>query len=120
MKTRLLRLIVAAVLLISLLPVSGAFAQEHGEGEPTTTASDSRDWGDVQEVALWSLVAIAGGSVVMGILYLLKKSLGGFPENPSWVAPISVMRSRDLPGDDNQGHEAHADHNGHGGHAPAH
>jgi hypothetical protein len=56
----------------------------------------------------------------MGTLYLLKRRVGGFPEHPSWTAPISVMRSRDLPGDDGaDGHAASPD--GHGtGHAPAH
>lgn len=114
MKTRFLSLLFAVVLAAAVVPVNLAFAQEHGDAEPT--ASSSPHWSDVKEVAIWSMVGIAGGAVVLGVLYLFKRKIGAFPENPSWVAPITIMPASQLPGDDNQGHEAvAADH-----HAPAH
>lgn len=115
MKTRLLSLILAAVLSVALMPATMAFAQEHGGEAPAS--SKSAQWSDVKEVALWSIAGVAGGAVVLGVLYTFKRRIGGFPANPSWVAPITIMPSRDLPGDDNQGHEAGA---GHDSHAPAH
>lgn len=115
MKTRLFSLFLAAVLAVAIVPAPMAFAQEHGN-EPATT-SNSPHWSDVKEVALWSIAGVAVGAVVLGVLYTFKRKVGGFPANPSWVAPITIMPSRDLPGDDNQGHEATAPHDSH---APAH
>jgi hypothetical protein len=60
--------------------------QEHG-------ATDGGD--DVSTRVLWTIVGVAGGVVIFGTLYLLKRRLGGFPENPSWVAPITIMPSRE-------------------------
>jgi hypothetical protein len=70
---------------------------------------------NVLPVVLGTLAFIALVSVVLGVLYLLKRQVGGFPEHPEWVAPISIMRSRDLPGDD-----ADHGHGGHDAHSPAH
>ncbi len=72
---------------------------------------------DVLPVVLWSLAGVAIVAVSLGVLYLLKRQVGGFPENPDWVAPISIMRSRDLPADDGDGHGGS---HGHDAHAPAH
>lgn len=116
MKTRLLSLFLAAVLSVAVMPATMAFAQEHG-GEGSTSTSSSPHWSDVQKVAVWSMVGVAGGAVILGVLYTLKRKIGGFPANPSWVAPITIMPSSQLPGDDNSGHEAPA---GHDSHAPAH
>ncbi len=116
MKTRLLSLVLAAVIAVALVPAPLAFAQEHGE-EETTSSAPSAHWSDVKEVAIWSMVGIGAGAVVLGVLYLFKRKVGGFPENPSWVAPITIMPASQLPGDDNQGHEAQSPHDSH---APAH
>lgn len=115
MKTRLLSLLLAAVLSVAVMPASMAFAQEHGDA--AASSSNSPHWSDVKEVALWSIASVAAGAVILGVLYTFKRKVGGFPENPSWVAPITIMPSRELPGDDNQGHEATAPHDAH---APAH
>lgn len=114
MKTRFLGLLFAVVVAATVVPANLAFAQEHGGSEPT--ASPSPHWTDVKEVAIWSMVGIGAGVVVLGVLYLFKRKIGAFPENPSWVAPITIMPASQLPGDDNQGHEAVAAD----GHAPAH
>ncbi len=115
MKTRLTSLLLAAVLAAALLPATMAFAQEHGDEAPS--GSNSPHWSDVKEVAVWSIAGVAAGAVILGVLYTLKRKVGGFPANPSWVAPITIMPSSELPGDDNQGHEASAPHDTH---APAH
>lgn len=115
MKTLILRLALLPTLVFAALALV-APAVADGEGGSTTAGANGTD---VVPAALWSLAGVAIGAVVMGTLYLFKRQVGGFPENPSWVAPISIMRSRDLPGDD--GAHGHGDaHDVHGGHAPAH
>lgn len=52
---------------------------------------------DIVTPALWMVAGVTAGGLVLGILYLFKRRVGGFPENPSWVAPISVMRSSTFP-----------------------
>lgn len=120
MKTRLFALTLSALLAIAL--IGPAFAQDHGGGEAAaggehSPASDSPSWRDVKQVAIWSIAGIAAGAVVLGVLYTLKRKVGGFPENPAWVAPITIMPSRELPGDD----DPHGHDDAHGAHAtPAH
>ncbi|MEX1104039.1 MAG: hypothetical protein WED87_07300 [Dehalococcoidia bacterium] len=64
---------------------------------------------------IWSIVGLAIFVVVGGVLYFMKRQMGGFPENPSWVAPITIMPSKDFPdegdfGDQPPSHTAHAEH----------
>ncbi len=116
MKTLLLRLaLVVALAFAALALVAPAAAQT---GPATTQSAESGR--DILPVVLWFVAGVGLGVIVMGTLYLFKRRVGGFPENPSWTAPISVMRSRDLPGDDAaNGHGG--PHDAHGaGHAPAH
>ena len=126
MKTRLLVLLLGALFAVALFGT--AVAQDHGGGEAEgeeshAPASDSPGWSDVKEVTIWSIAGILGGAVVFGVLYTLKRKVGGFPENPTWVAPISIMPASQLPADDTdphghghgEGHEAHESHA-----APAH
>ena len=119
MKALVLRIGVVSMLLVSLLAfVPAASAQEHGEEEAAHGDGSSLiggpDWDDVRSVTLWSLASIAGGCAALGVLYLFKRKVGGFPENPSWVAPISIMPSSGLPQDGDTPHDAHSSH------APAH
>jgi hypothetical protein len=117
MKSLLLRLALVSTLAFAALGVIAPAAADGEGGHSATQATD--DGTDILPVTLWSLAGVAVGVVVMGTLYLFKRRVGGFPENPSWIAPISVMRSRDLPGDDTA--NGHANHDPHGaGHAPAH
>lgn len=118
MKTLLLRLALVSALAFAALGVIAPAAADD-QGAHTVTQADG-DGTDILPVTLWSLAGVAVGAVVMGTLYLFKRRVGGFPANPSWTAPISVMRSRDLPGDGAaNGHGG--PHDAHGaGHAPAH
>ncbi len=45
----------------------------------------------IEEPVIWSVVALAAGSVICATLYLFKRQVGGFPANPDWVAPITIM-----------------------------
>ncbi len=116
MKTLILRLaLLSAIAFAALALVAPAAADD--EGGDATAAEETGS--DVVPAALWSLAGVAIGAVVMGTLYLFKRRVGGFPENPSWVAPITIMRSRDLPSD-SAGGQGDA-HDSHGAtHAPAH
>lgn len=67
---------------------------------------------DVNTVLLWSIASVAAGAVVLGTLYLLKRQVGGFPANPTWVAPITIMPSRDNSTDATWG--SGSDDHGHG------
>ena len=122
---RVFRLAAATVvtLLVALPIASSAFAAEasvadrsapavlHQEGHGEST--DSGSTGDVKTRVTWMIVGIVGASVAMGLLYLFKRRIGGFPKNPSWVAPITIMPSSELPGDvDSHAAESH-------GHQPA-
>ncbi|MEO8538907.1 MAG: hypothetical protein ABI577_04140 [bacterium] len=117
MKKRFLSLTFAIVLALTIVPATAVFAQEHGDGETANTSGPH--WSDVKEVAIWSMVSIAAGATVLGVLYLFKRRIGGFPEHPVWVAPITIMRAGDLPGDDADPH-GHDAADSHGSHAPAH
>jgi hypothetical protein len=122
MKNLLLRLALVASLTLGALAPLSASAQDHGDGEAAaepggTSFVGGPDWDDAKEVTIWSLVGIGVFSTLMGVLYLFKRKVGGFPEHPSWVAPISVMPASELPGDDG---DSHAGHDSHGTHAPAH
>jgi hypothetical protein len=83
-------------------------AQEAGPSED----SPGDAWG---EVVIWGVFGLGIFALAGGALYFFKRQVGGFPENPSWVAPITIMRSKDLPdegdfGDQSPSHQAHAEH----------
>lgn len=77
-------------------------AATNGEGRP------------VEPMLLWSLAGIGASGVVLTVLYLLKRRVGGFPENPEWVAPITIMKSEDNATEatfgDVSAHDAHGAH----------
>ena len=53
---------------------------------------------NVKAVVIWAIVGIGLLSMGLGVLYLLKRELGGFePRVGGWTAPISVIRSGNLP-----------------------
>lgn len=114
MKTRLTRL---AVLLSPAAALGSIASASADDGHGGAAEGIVRAASDVLPAVTWSLIAAGVFCLVLGILYLLKRQVGGFPENPSWVAPISIMRSRDLPAEDDT-HDAHGSHDSH--HAPAH
>jgi hypothetical protein len=91
MKT-LLRLLLITTLCIAALAPAAAYAQDHGdEGEAPaeehgggTSFIGGPDWDDAKEVTIWSIVGIGVFATVLGVLYLFKRKVGGFPENPTW------------------------------------
>jgi hypothetical protein len=113
MKRLVFRSVFALAIAAAMLWPMSAFAEEGG-----TPADDSGPhWSDVKDVAVWSMVGVAGGCALLGVLYLLKRKVGGFPEHPSWVAPISIMPAGELPSED----DPHGNPDGHGAsHAAAH
>lgn len=78
-------------------------------GGATGGESDS----DVWPTVYWAIGGVAAGCFAFGTLYLLKRQLGGFPKNPSWVAPITVMPSRDFPDETTFGEGAPDPHGSH-------
>jgi len=122
MKPHLARFAVLAALAVSsLVFATAALAQEHdaddGESHGGSSFIGGPEWSEVKEVTIWSLVSIGAGATLLGVFYLFKRKIGAFPENPSWVAPITIMPASELPGDDDAHGHADADH---GTHAPAH
>ncbi len=97
-------LVTAAV--AALVLVAPAFAQQ---GPPTGGTGR-----DILPPVIWMLSGVAAFAVLLGIFYLLKRRVGGFPANPAWVAPITIMPSSELPQDDEP--VAHSEDL----HAPAH
>jgi hypothetical protein len=74
-------------------PLPSSAAQENGDEESAAEGSGR----DVAPVAIWSVVGIIAGAIVFTALYMLKRQIGGFPENPDWVAPITILYSKDAP-----------------------
>ncbi len=67
----------------------------------------------MEPILLWTIAGVGGGAVVFAGLYLLKRRLGGFPRNPAWVAPITVMRSRESPDETTFAGAVPGDHDSH-------
>ncbi|MEO9256478.1 MAG: hypothetical protein ABI305_13135, partial [Tepidiformaceae bacterium] len=54
---------------------------------------------DVKVVVTWMIACVLLSGLVLAALYMFKRRIGGFPAHPKWVAPISIMKASDLPGD---------------------
>jgi hypothetical protein len=99
-----------AALVAVLLPAAASAAADPApaappqvrlqEGEP---AEDGDSGFDVVPGLVWTTAGVAIAAVVMGVLYLFKRRIGGFPANPSWVAPITIMESKDFPAEGDYG-----------------
>lgn len=72
-------------------PADAVVLRQEGEAQPAD------DGTDVVPVAVWTIVAVLLAALVGGVFYLLKRRVGGFPRNPKWVAPISIMESKTFP-----------------------
>ena len=90
----------AATIDSAVYPEQPAPAQE---GEPVEAVPKSDAWG---EVVIWSIVGLGIFAAIGGVLYYFKRQVGGFPENPSWVAPITIMESKDFPDEGDFGEPA--------------
>lgn len=51
----------------------------------------------VEPALIWTAAGAAAGAILFSIFYLLKRRVGGFPRNPQWIAPITIMPSKDFP-----------------------
>lgn len=104
----------ALLAVAGVLAVAAAVSTVNAEtfvAEPETAAVAQQQAGDgasndIVTPALWMVAGVAMSGVVLAVLYLFKRRVGGFPENPSWVAPISVMRSSTFPDEGTFGDEA--------------
>jgi hypothetical protein len=54
---------------------------------------------DVKVVVAWMIAGVILSAIILAALYMFKRRIGAFPAHPSWVAPISIMKASDLPGD---------------------
>jgi hypothetical protein len=120
---RLTALVLVAVLALSataalaaeLSPTGAplaAPAQDHGDEGEGTPATETDTSGLVSR-SWWAVGGVLVGAVVMGVFYLFKRRVGGFPANPDWVAPITIMPSKDFP---SQGDYGDVDPAAHGAH----
>lgn len=100
---RLALLVALAFVAFSAVPMSPASAATR---EPTPIVrqwqpAPAREAGGserrVEDPIFWTIIGGLAGGLIFSGLYLLKRKVGGFPEHPTWVAPISVMPSRELP-----------------------
>ena len=104
--------VIQAAAAASITPLAdGPAAIEH-QHEPSPTASQSTT--NIKKNVLWMAFGIAAGAVVLTALYMLKRRVGAFPENPDWVAPITIMRAKDSPDEGTYG--TPANHDAHGAH----
>jgi H+/Cl- antiporter ClcA len=81
---------------------------------PPIAAQEAEASRDVVPPLIWSFVGVGLFCGALGVLYLLKRELGGFAPRPgAWTAPISVIESQTLaveesdypePEDDGHGH----------------
>lgn len=96
-------ILLAAVLALALIAPAAA----QGSGAESGV--------DVTPVLIWGLVGAAILCALLGVLYLLKRELGGFDPRPgAWTAPISVMPSGELPAEESDFPEPPAEDDGHG------
>ena len=81
---------------------------------PRIAAQEAEAGRDVVPPLIWAFVGVGLFSGVLGVLYLLKRELGGFELKPgAWTAPISVIASRDLPVEESDYPEPEDDGHGH-------
>lgn len=123
LRLRLALIAVAACIAVgSASAVIAAPAAPPNTGAPVAAAQEAAGGSDhrIEPMVLWTVVGVGIGAIALGVLYLFKRQVGGFPQHPTWVAPITIMQSKDSPGDADS-HEATApgDDHGHGAHPAA-
>jgi len=118
MRTLLIRIVLAVALLVGMAAApAAALAAPTAPVPPAAIhalpqqASD--DEHDVLPVTIWALVGTLIGALALGILYLFKRRVGGFPKNPDWIAPISIERSETFPKEGDYGDIARGTHGAH-------
>ena len=69
---------------------------------------------DVVPPLIWAIVGVGLFCAGLGVLYLLKRELGGFERKPgAWTAPISVIASESLPVEESDYPEPEEDDHAH-------
>lgn len=108
-------LVLGAVLASSFALTATAFAAESAPlaGQVIAAGQAAESGHDVVPMAIWSIVGVLLFSFVLGVLYLLKRRIGGFPKDPEWVAPISIERSATFAKEGDFGDVAHDSHGSH-------
>lgn len=82
--------------------------------EPHIVAQETEAARDVVPPLIWAFVGTGLFCGALGVLYLLKRELGGFELKPgAWTAPISVIASRSLPVEESDYPEPEDDGHGH-------
>ncbi len=110
----LISALLAAVLAVAGVAPAGARHTAPGPAAPTLAAQEADGERDVKPVAIWALVGVGLLAAALGVLYLLKRELGGFEPKPgTWTAPITVMRSGELPVEDSDFPDDDGDDHGH-------
>jgi hypothetical protein len=107
----------ALLIILALSTTSAALAASGAAGiaAPVTAAAQQADEDehDVVPVAVWTTAGVLAGAVIFAALYMFKRRIGGFPKNPTWTAPISIMRSETFPAEGDFGDapaDAHGSH----------
>ena len=108
----LLSALLTAVLAVALVAPAAAREAGTAPAAPAVSWQQAESERDVKPVTIWALVGVGLLLASLGILYLLKRELGGFEPKPGgWTAPITVIRSRELaveesdfPADDGDDH----------------
>ena len=67
---------------------------------------------EVLPTVLWMSGGVAAFLLVLSVGYGLKRAIGAFPKNPTWIAPITIRPSSEFPGDLDP-HEATSAHDDH-------
>lgn len=121
-------LVVVALFLLAAMPLAAsahdeaapgldvavdAQAEGHEDGEGAGATTDRS--ASLDGVAIWTMAALGIFAVVLAVFYFFKRQVGGFPENPAWVAPITIMASKDFADEGDYGEAAPAAH-GQAGH----
>lgn len=87
-------------------PGPDAGVSVHAQEEEDEGGSSFADVpGGLNAMVVWSIVGLGIVAAVLGFFYFMKRQVGGFPENPSWVAPITIMPSKDFPDEGDFGDE---------------
>ncbi len=116
------RLLAAAVLTGSLAVATSAplLALDAPASEPSASTQSApqdapaQEGRDVVVPLVWALVGSGLFLGALGVLYLLKREMGGFIRKPgAWSAPISVMPAGELPVEEADFPEPEGDSHGH-------
>jgi len=100
MKRFPLRIILAAIValatLVAVAPASAIEANIAIEARSLSQQAPASDTGALHTRAWWAVLGVAIGCGVFGGFYVARKRAGHF-DNPTWIAPISKMYSKDFP-----------------------